>query len=88
MKITKEYQAHRKINKSNSVTVFFDLKKAYDSMPKNILIKKMLLFDIPENIIRLISNMQKNHIFIWGIIIKIQKDLRMDLSCHHYLTYS
>ena len=35
--------------------VFFDFKKAYDSVPRDILIKRLLQFGIPFNVIKIIK---------------------------------
>ena len=37
--------------------VFFDFRKAYDSVPRDILIKRLLQFGIPCNVIKIIKNM-------------------------------
>ena len=37
--------------------VFFDFRKAYDSVPRDILIKRLLQFGTPCNVIKIIKNM-------------------------------
>ena len=43
--------------KETAVSVFFNFHKAYDFVPRDILINKLAQYNIPWNIIRLIKNM-------------------------------
>ena len=56
--------------------VFFDFNKAYDSVPRDILIKRLLQFSIPWNVVKVIKNMLNNFSLHYeGITIKKMRGL-------------
>ena len=60
----------------NAAFVFFDFHKAYDSVPRDILIQKLKSFEIPWNIIKLIKNMLENFTLVYeGTSITTKKGL-------------
>ena len=62
----RDLQTKRKYNKNiKPAILFFDFKKAYDSISRNILLKKLRDFEIPINIINLISTMLKKFTLIY-----------------------
>ena len=65
------------INKKESPTiVFFDFKKAYDLVPRNILAEKLQKFNIPCNIIKIIGDILNKFTLIYeGKKIKTQRGL-------------
>ena len=72
-----ELQKERKANKRfNPMLIFYDFKKAYDSVSRHILIRKLQNFQIPTNIISIIGNMLKKSTLIFeGKEIKTFKGL-------------
>ena len=56
--------------------VFFDFNKAYDSVPRDILIKRLLQFSIPWNVVKVIKNMLNDlSLHYEGITIKTMRGL-------------
>ena len=56
--IAQAYKSSKRINKKeNPAIVFYDFKKAYDSVPRGLLVKKLKQFNIPWNIIKVIWDM-------------------------------
>ena len=70
-------QADKRRNRRNSpAIVFFDFEKAYDMVPRQLLIKKLNEFDIPCNIIAIIKDMLDKFCLNYnGIKIKTEKGL-------------
>ena len=75
--IWREIQADKRRNRRNSTAiVFFDFEKAYDMVPRQLLIKKLNEFDIPCNIIAIIKDMLDKFCLNYnGIKIKTEKGL-------------
>ena len=67
LKTFRDLQTNKKSNKNlKPLIIFFDFKKAYDSISRQILLTKLNDFEIPTNIINLISNMLKKFTLIYG----------------------
>ena len=77
LSLGKNIKTSKIINKKESpAIVFFDLKKAYDLVPRNILAKKLQKFNIPCNIIKFIGYMLNKFTLIYeGKKIKTQRGL-------------
>ena len=61
-----DLQTNKKSNKNlKPLIIFFDFKKAYDSVSRQILLKKLNDFETPTNIINLIGNMLKKFTLIY-----------------------
>ena len=74
---TRELKEKRRYDKSTTAAiVFFDLTKAYDMVDRNILIEKLLNYNIPVNIVLIIKNMlEKFTLKYEGQEIKTQRGL-------------
>ena len=60
----------------NPALVIFDFEKAYDMVPIELLVKKLIDFDIPRNIIATIRDMlEKFRLNFKGMTIKTEKGL-------------
>ena len=57
-KIAQTYRESKKLNKKETPSIiFFDFQKAYDSVQRSILMKKLETFQVPWNIIKIINNL-------------------------------
>ena len=58
IQIAKELQIKRKLGTTKIATIiFFDFEKAYDNVPRNILIEKLQKYNLPWNITKIVDNM-------------------------------
>ena len=53
-------QRRKNCKHETAALIFFDFNKIYDSVPRDILIRKLMEFNIPWNIVKLIKNMLKD----------------------------
>ena len=64
--IAQTYKYSKRLNRKESpAIVFYDLKKAYDSVPRALLAKKLEQFNIPWNIIKVIWDMLNKFTLIY-----------------------
>ena len=57
LKFGRDIQKKRKEDKTTAALVFFDLKNAYNTVPRDLLIKKIEQFNIPCNITAVVNDM-------------------------------
>ena len=76
IKIGNDLKKRMMNKKMQPAILFIDLKKAYDSVPRDLLINKLLQFHIPCNIIKTINNMLRKFKLIYeGEKINTQRGL-------------
>ena len=76
MKFGRDFQKKRKEDKTTATLVFFDLKNAYDTVPRDLLIKKIKQFNIPCNITAVVNDMlDKFRLKYENVIIETKRGL-------------
>ena len=76
LKFGRDIQKKRKEDKTTAALVFFDLKNAYDTVPRDLLIKKIEQFNIPCNITAVVNDLlDKFRLKYENIIIETKRGL-------------